>query len=137
MAYDMNTTASDTTSADQAAITTREAKTRAARRPEAATSAAPSTTASAPVKRRPGRKGGAEKGAGTIAARTKNSAAVKPNATDRLSKRGSRKIAVAATVVDELTELLKLEEENQKLRKALSDKLRTENTDLRKKLGLT
>jgi putative transposase len=37
---------------------------------------------------------------------------------------------------DDFADLLKLEEENQKLRRALSEKLRTENADLRKKLGM-
>jgi len=35
-----------------------------------------------------------------------------------------------------MPDLLKLEEENQVLRKQLGDKLRAENVDLRKKLGV-
>ncbi len=35
-----------------------------------------------------------------------------------------------------MTELLKLEDENKRLRKQLGDKLRAENVDLRKKLGV-
>lgn len=37
---------------------------------------------------------------------------------------------------DEFAELVQLEEENQRLRKQLAEKLRTENTELRKRLGL-
>ncbi|TCU29386.1 hypothetical protein EV130_102569 [Rhizobium azibense] len=37
---------------------------------------------------------------------------------------------------DEFAELTQLEEENKRLRKTLADKLRAENTDLRKRLGL-
>jgi putative transposase len=37
---------------------------------------------------------------------------------------------------DELKDLVKLEEENVRLKKLLADRLRKENTDLRKKLGL-
>ncbi|WP_086999720.1 transposase [Rhizobium sullae] len=37
---------------------------------------------------------------------------------------------------DELGDLVQLEEENQKLRKRLAEKLRAENTQLRKRLGL-
>ncbi|MDX0698576.1 transposase [Sinorhizobium medicae] len=37
---------------------------------------------------------------------------------------------------DELADLVKLEEENQKLRKRLAEKLRGENAELRKRLGL-
>lgn len=37
---------------------------------------------------------------------------------------------------DELADLLQLEEENKRLRRLLADKLRTENAELRKRLGL-
>lgn len=49
---------------------------------------------------------------------------------------------VNATVVDpvqngdEFAELVQLEAENQRLRKLLSERLRAENSDLRKRLGL-
>ncbi len=78
---------------------------------------------------------------------SKNAAAeVKPSA-----RRGGRKAkaAVEATVEpapqavspitsagDEMEDLLQLEQENQRLRKLLAEKLRAENTDLRKRLGL-
>lgn len=39
------------------------------------------------------------------------------------------------SAVDEFADLIKLEEENKSLRKALSEKLRAENADLRKRLG--
>ena len=37
---------------------------------------------------------------------------------------------------DEMEDLLQLEQENQRLRKLLAEKLRAENADLRKRLGL-
>ncbi|NVD41792.1 SyrB-like regulator [Ensifer sp. HO-A22] len=40
------------------------------------------------------------------------------------------------SVLDEIAALLQLEEENARLRKALGEKLRAENADLRKRLGL-
>ncbi|ANL38175.1 transcriptional regulator SyrB protein (plasmid) [Rhizobium phaseoli] len=40
------------------------------------------------------------------------------------------------TAIDEMADLLKLEEENQRLRKLLAEKLRAENADLRKRLKL-
>ena len=43
---------------------------------------------------------------------------------------------VATSAGDQLADLLQLEEENKKLRKMLADKLRAENSDLRKKLQL-
>lgn len=45
--------------------------------------------------------------------------------------------AAAAPVLDDIADLLQLEEENARLRKALAEKLRAENADLRKRLGLS
>ncbi|MCW1413732.1 SyrB2 regulator [Rhizobium sp. 1AS11] len=42
----------------------------------------------------------------------------------------------SAPVLDEIEDLIQLEEENKRLRKLLADKLRQENTELRKRLGL-
>jgi len=44
--------------------------------------------------------------------------------------------APSVAAVDEFADLLQLEEENQKLRKLLAEKLRAENADLRKRLNL-
>ncbi|EYR83765.1 hypothetical protein SHLA_23c000160 [Shinella sp. DD12] len=78
---------------------------------------------------------------------SKNAAAeVKPSA-----RRGGRKAKAAIESViepapqavspttaagDEMEDLLQLEQENQRLRKLLAEKLRSENADLRKRLGL-
>jgi hypothetical protein len=40
------------------------------------------------------------------------------------------------TASDEMADLLQLEEDNKKLRQALAEKLRAENADLRKRLGV-
>lgn len=46
--------------------------------------------------------------------------------------------SVASVAVDdELAEFIQLEEENRRLRKLLSEKLRAENADLRKRLGMS
>lgn len=42
----------------------------------------------------------------------------------------------AAPVDDELAEFIELEEENRRLRKLLAEKLRAENADLRRRLGM-
>lgn len=42
----------------------------------------------------------------------------------------------AAPVLDDIADLLQLEEENARLRKALAEKLRAENAELHKRLGL-
>ncbi|NTF66222.1 SyrB-like regulator [Rhizobium rhizogenes] len=43
---------------------------------------------------------------------------------------------VPVTAADEMADLIQLEEENKQLRKALAEKLRAENADLRKRLGV-
>ena len=48
--------------------------------------------------------------------------------------KSKRQTTVSA--VDELAEFTKLDEENRRLRKQLSDKLRAENVELRRRLGL-
>lgn len=45
-------------------------------------------------------------------------------------------IAAPTAAIDEMADLLQLEEENQRLRKLLAEKLRAENADLRKRLNL-
>jgi putative transposase len=47
-----------------------------------------------------------------------------------------KKAAGQTTQSDDLKDLVKLEEENARLKKLLADRLRKENADLRKKLGL-
>lgn len=58
--------------------------------------------------------------------------------TKGAGKRAASKPSAAtpAAVLDEIADLLQLEKENARLRKALSEKLRAENADLRKRLGL-
>ncbi|WP_163879808.1 transcriptional regulator [Rhizobium laguerreae] len=55
-------------------------------------------------------------------------------------KRAPRAVQTATTpsvaAVNEIADLLQLEEENQRLRKLLAEKLRAENADLRKRLNL-
>lgn len=45
--------------------------------------------------------------------------------------------ALSVSVDDELAQFIQLEEENRRLRKLLLDKLRAENADLRKRLGMS
>ena len=47
-----------------------------------------------------------------------------------------KKSAAPVAALDDIADLIQLEEENKKLRKSLADKLRAENADLRKRLGL-
>lgn len=52
------------------------------------------------------------------------------------AKSDSQTVAEPVPTGDEFAELVQLETENQRLRKLLSEKLRAENSDLRKRLGL-
>lgn len=54
----------------------------------------------------------------------------------RARKNASAAAVEATSAGDEMADLLQLEQENQRLRKLLADKLRAENADLRKKLNL-
>ncbi|MDK1390200.1 transposase [Sinorhizobium sp. 8-89] len=54
----------------------------------------------------------------------------------RAAKPVAQKADMPVSPGDEFAELVQLEKENQRLRKLLAEKLRTENADLRKRLGL-
>lgn len=54
----------------------------------------------------------------------------------RTAKQTGQAAGTSAPAIDEIADLIQLEEENKRLRKTLADKLRAENADLRKRLGL-
>ncbi len=54
----------------------------------------------------------------------------------RALKAAQTVISLSNAAIDEITDLRRLEEENQRLRKLLVEKLRAENADLRKRLNL-
>jgi hypothetical protein len=119
----------------------KEKKTRAPRKPKAVSEAVADTSVSGPAKktRGPGKK---KLAAGQATVTAPAAAAPAPSkkaetvAKAQPIKRGARKAEAAPVEIDGFSELLKLEQENQKLRQALSEKLRAENADLRKKLGI-
>lgn len=118
----------------------KEKKTRTPRKAKAASEAVAGASVSSPAKktRGPGKKKAAATEAVVSAPVIKTPATPKkPAAVAKAqpAKRGPRKVEAAPASIDGFSELLKLEEENQKLRKALSEKLRAENAELRKKLG--
>ncbi|PCK76873.1 transcriptional regulator [Rhizobium sophoriradicis] len=63
-------------------------------------------------------------------------AVVKRTPVRRAPKAVTTTSAAPMVGIDEMADLLQLEEENQRLRKLLAEKLRAENADLRKKLKL-
>lgn len=65
----------------------------------------------------------------TTKAKVKSGAAAKAQPVER-------KAPSTSGALDDIADLVQLEQENARLRKALSEKLRSENADLRKRLGL-
>jgi putative transposase len=61
---------------------------------------------------------------------------IKEDGRKRRTERAEQQAVIPAPVIDEMADLLQLEEENKRLRKTLAEKLRAENADLRKRLGL-
>src|SRR5690349_5971919 len=115
----------------------RERKPRASRKFEAAEIAG-STSASAPVKKTRGRRKKAMGDAIATATPVSTKHAGQTKAIKKLQSatRGPRKDAATSPFTDDIADFRKLEEENKTLRRALSDKLRAENAELRKKLGM-
>ncbi|NTF10635.1 transcriptional regulator [Agrobacterium rubi] len=64
-------------------------------------------------------------------------AVAKSKPVTRPRKTPDAEVTTPAEASDDMAELLKLEEENRSLRKQLSEKLRAENADLRKRLNLS
>jgi len=133
--------AADIASVD-ASAKAKEKKTRAPRKPKAAPEAISGSSVSAPAKktRAPRKKAASASEAVVAAPAAKTPASAKkaaPVAKSQPAKRAPRSTVAAASNADGFSDLLKLEKENQKLRKSRSDKLRAENADLRKKLGLS
>jgi len=133
MAEDINTGSASETEVAGTAPTVKKQRAPRAKKLGAAASVANSE----PVKKnRGGRPKRAEAIATAPAARAKRAA----TDTSTTGKRGGRRVTkpstVASPLADDLADLLQLEEENQRLRKSLAEKLRAENADLRSRLGL-
>lgn len=133
MADENTTAATDTANAVVAPKADKPKKTRMPRAKKASAETASVSAEVAPsepavvVKR--GRKPAAAKVAPSVAT------AVKAPAKKQAAAKQVEAKAKAPAALDEMADLLALEEENQKLRKALSEKLRQENADLRKRLA--
>ncbi len=63
-------------------------------------------------------------------------APAKKTRAPRVAKAAKPANSASPVAIDDLADLLQLEEENQKLRKQLAEKLRSENADLKKRLGI-
>jgi hypothetical protein len=93
------------------------------------------TSADVPEKQKRGRKAKSIEGTGT-AKREPVKRASKAIPAAPVAPTAPALTTAAAEASDEMADLLQLEEENQRLRKLLAEKLRSENADLRKRLKL-
>jgi len=133
---DENTIETTATKETPAAVPA-EKKTRKPRTPKAVAEASTVDATAAPVEK-PGKKTRAKRGSKTAPVKAEKAAAAPKTATTRKPRVGAAASAPVATPVggiDDIADLIKLEEENKQLRKELSEKLRAENADLRKRLG--
>ena len=119
---DMNETSTPTAVEDAPKVK----KTRQARKPKVAAEAAASIDMAASEK--PVKKTRAKRGTKTVAAKPSKATAPTPTVPTEVA-------SSAVEPSDGFADLIKLEEENKSLRKQLSEKLRAENADLRKRLG--
>ncbi|MDL2408285.1 SyrB-like regulator [Rhizobium calliandrae] len=142
---DENNTGSNTEMADTNSLAKTPAPKmpRAPRRPKAAAEATVATqvgkTGKAPRGRRKRREQTADTKSASVGTQVAD-IAVQDVATDpvreRMSQQPEQAVTAPASARDEMADLIKLEEENKRLRKLLAEKLRAENADLRKRLGL-
>lgn len=104
---------------------------------EAAHSASPTTVKSPKVrKKRSARVGATPAVAETPAANIAKGAGAKGIRKTNAVSHAEAPTMAPVTAADEMADLIQLEEENRQLRKALAEKLRAENADLRKRLGV-
>lgn len=134
----------ETAATDAPAKMPAEKKQRAPRRQKAAPEATVAASTAEAVKSPRGRrKRGAQAGETTstlvempIASRRKTRGPNKAATKTRTAKQIGQAVDTSVPAIDEIADLIQLEEENKRLRKSLADKLRAENADLRKRLGL-
>lgn len=107
---------------------------------ETTVAAPPAKTAKVPSGRRKrGEQGGEAKPMAVetqVIGKSPRKDAVRQTGRKRLPKQIEQTASASVSAMDEMADLIKLEEENKRLRKTLADKLRAENADLRKRLGL-
>lgn len=130
MVDENETNAVDETVVTEAAMETPEAKKKRAPRRSPAEMAA-----AAALKSKGKTNGGTAKPAKPLSAPASAKATASDRAKPEATLNSGKGSATAAPALDEFADLLQLENENQSLRKALSEKLRAENADLRKRLG--
>lgn len=114
-----------------------EKKTRKPRTPKPAAAEAGTVDITAASAEKPAKKTRAKRGSKTAPVKAEKSAIEPKKAATSAprAKAAATAPAVSLEAIDDIADLIKLEEENKQLRKELSEKLRSENADLRKRLG--
>ena len=126
-------TMTETTATTEApAVAAAEKKTRKPRATKAVAKIATSEIAASPAEQ-PVKKTRAKRGSKIAPVKAEKTVAEPKKVATRTPRAKAAPAPVA--LVDDIADLIKLEEENKQLRKELSDKLRSENADLRKRLG--
>lgn len=131
-----DTTLETTPTTETPTATAVEKKTRKPRTPKVEAEAATSDVSAQAVEK-PAKKTRAKWGSKIVATKAGKSAAESKKVTTPPQRAQIEASAPTASVevIDDIADLIRLEEENKQLRKQLSEKLRTENADLRKRLG--
>ncbi len=127
----------NTATTEPAAAAPVEKKTRKPRAPKAIAETSAVDATAAPVEK-PAKKTRAKRGSKTAPVKAERAVAAPKTAATRAPRVKavtSAPVAKPVEVIDDIANLIKLEEENKQLRKELSEKLRAENADLRKRLG--
>ena len=101
-----------------------------------ATAESPEAAAAQPVRGRRKRADKAADGKLSVEAPAVRKTRAKKVAGETRGAKQPTATTAPAPVLDDIADLRQLEEENARLRKALAEKLRAENADLRKRLGL-
>lgn len=130
MADEQIATATDTTIADTSSATPKKQRAPRRSKEEMAEAAATKAAKQGRVK---GGKADANLTATSSTGKSNRGTVAKKAAT--VAAQAGRTTQKAVTASDEFADLMELEEENKRLRKALAEKLREENADLRKRLG--
>ncbi|MBO0144564.1 SyrB-like regulator [Agrobacterium sp. Ap1] len=126
-------TMTETTATTEApAVAAAEKKTRKPRATKAVAEIATSEIAASPAEQ-PVKKTRAKRGSKTAPVKADKTVTEPKKVATRMPRAKAATAPVAP--VDDIADLIKLEEENKQLRKELSDKLRSENADLRNRLG--
>jgi putative transposase len=113
-----------------------EKKTRKPRTPKVAAEASTPDATSVSAEK-PAKKTRAKRGSKPAPVKAEKAAVEPKKVATRTPRATAAASAPAASIeaIDHIADLIKLEEENKQLRKELSEKLRSENADLRKRLG--